>query len=499
MPDEVRITPSSSDGLVLPASGALLGVERKARPPGKTWHLTAALLLADVSCAAFGLLLVSAAAELLGVASLASLRGAALDELPALLLLLVGIGVLLGVYADGTSSQLERFRRRATATLTFIFAGGLLTVRGNTVIGLGIVPLAGVVALVLGTWLDMLLRAAFWKANAGAPTAILGMDPKSQFLAQLLGKDRTLGLRPIGYIPDGQVQSIDRASGVALDLPILGTETGLKLAGRETPEVLIVLDGGALARNELALTRWNFRKILLVDRLDVLPCSGLQMGHLHLFTALPLTGQSSRLASGAKRLLDLALAMPLAIVIAPVVALLALAIRLSDPGPPIYRQWRVGRDGKPIQVLKLRTMYQDAEHRLQQVLASDPQMREQWERYFKLSRDPRILPGIGTLLRRTSLDELPQLWNVIRGDMSLVGPRPFPKYHLEAFDPGFRALRASVPPGLTGLWQVSSRSEGDLDTQRAQDGFYIRNRSLWLDAYILIATVPAVFIGQGAK
>jgi Undecaprenyl-phosphate galactose phosphotransferase WbaP len=499
MPDEVRIATPSRDGLALPAASASLSVARKIRPPGRKWLLTSALLLGDASCGAFGFLMVSAIAWSLGIASFSSLRDAAHDELPVILLLLIGVSILMGVYGGGTSSQLERFRRRATAILTFIFAGSLLSVRGNAVIALGIVPLAGLVALVLGTWLDLILRAAFWKANAGAPTAILGTGSKSQFLAQLLGKDSTLGLRPIGYIPDGQEQRIDLASGTGVDLPVLSNETNLKLSGFETPEVLIVLDSGALTRNELALTRWNFRKILLVDRLDALPCSGLQTGHLHLFSALQLTGLSSPLASSSKRMLDLALAMPLAILIAPVVALLALAIKISDPGPPLYRQWRVGRDGKPIQVLKLRTMYRNAEERLQQVLASDPQMREQWERYFKLSRDPRILPGIGTLLRRTSLDELPQLWNVIRGDMSLVGPRPFPKYHLDAFDSGFRALRSSVPPGLTGLWQVSSRSEGDLETQRAQDGFYIRNRSLWLDVYILIATVPAVIIGQGAK
>jgi lipopolysaccharide/colanic/teichoic acid biosynthesis glycosyltransferase len=200
-----------------------------------------------------------------------------------------------------------------------------------------------------------------------------------------------------------------------------------------------------------------------------------------------------------KRILDLAIALPLAMIALPFVAALALAVSLVDPGWPIYRQLRVGRHGKPIQVLKLRTMYSDADTRLLDVLQSNPAAAMEWEKYLKLSNDPRILPVVGQFLRRTSLDELPQLWNILRGNMSLVGPRPFPSYHTERFDSEFQELRTSVTPGLTGLWQVSSRSNGDLAIQKAEDSFYIMNWSIWFDLYVLLQTAPAVITAKGAK
>jgi lipopolysaccharide/colanic/teichoic acid biosynthesis glycosyltransferase len=200
-----------------------------------------------------------------------------------------------------------------------------------------------------------------------------------------------------------------------------------------------------------------------------------------------------------KRAIDILFAVPIALLVWPVIGFFAFAIKLVDPGPAIYVQERVGRNSTTLRILKLRTMYADAEQRLEEQLRRDPQAREEWQRFFKLTHDPRVLPIIGNFMRHTSLDELPQLWNVIRGDMSLVGPRPFPAYHMTSFDCEFRIMRGSVQPGITGMWQVSSRSNGDLEIQKAQDLFYIRNWSIWLDIYILLQTVIVLLNGNGAR
>jgi lipopolysaccharide/colanic/teichoic acid biosynthesis glycosyltransferase len=143
-------------------------------------------------------------------------------------------------------------------------------------------------------------------------------------------------------------------------------------------------------------------------------------------------------------------------------------------------------------------MYRDAEQRLEALLATDAAARTEWSTHFKLKQDPRILPVVGHLLRSTSLDELPQLVNVIAGDMGIVGPRPFPEYHLNAMNAEFRHRRRSVIPGLTGLWQISERSDADLELQRQLDEFYIDNRSPWFDGHIVLRTIPAIFRRSGA-
>jgi lipopolysaccharide/colanic/teichoic acid biosynthesis glycosyltransferase len=199
-----------------------------------------------------------------------------------------------------------------------------------------------------------------------------------------------------------------------------------------------------------------------------------------------------------KRILDFAIAAPMALLSAPFVGICALWIKVVSPGPAFFLQEREGKAGKRIVIYKLRTMHQDAERLLLRYLETNCDERANWLRHYKLKKDPRVIRGIGWFLRRYSLDELPQLWNVLRGDMSLVGPRPFPEYHLNSFPPSFRALRASVMPGVTGLWQVSTRSDGDLNVQEAEDTYYIRNWSLWLDIYILMRTVQTVIMPNAA-
>jgi len=193
-----------------------------------------------------------------------------------------------------------------------------------------------------------------------------------------------------------------------------------------------------------------------------------------------------------KRLMDIAgaaLGMTLG---SPLLALIAIAIRLDSRGPIIFRQTRVGADGKRFKILKFRSMYQGAEQELEELR----DLSEVDGPIFKMRDDPRVTP-VGRFLRRTSLDELPQLWNVIRGEMSLVGPRPpIPAEVGEYME--WHKKRLEVRPGMTGLWQVSGRSLMSFDEQCLLDIYYIENWSLWLDFQILLRTVPEVIFGNGA-
>ena len=191
------------------------------------------------------------------------------------------------------------------------------------------------------------------------------------------------------------------------------------------------------------------------------------------------------------------LALLILILIAPVMGAVAFLIWRRDGAPVLFAHYRVGHDGKLFRCMKFRTMYRDAERMLSELLEKDPAARAEWQREQKLSRDPRITP-IGHFLRRTSLDELPQLFNVLRGDMSLVGPRPITVGELTRYG-RVRWHYLSVRPGMTGLWQVSGRNNTSYDERVALDRRYVEERSVWMNLQILVKTVKVVVARDGAR
>ena len=217
----------------------------------------------------------------------------------------------------------------------------------------------------------------------------------------------------------------------------------------------------------------------------------------HAPVAAALRGAPSVRVEGsfaAKRAMDVIVGSALAAVSAPVLLLLAIAIRLDSSGSALYRQRRVGLGGREFGTWKLRTMERDAEAREHEVRHLDHHASD--GRHFKIRRDPRVT-RVGRFLRRFSLDELPQLWNVVAGDMSLVGPRPPIPREVARYGPRER-VRLSVPAGLTGLWQVSGRAELTFERCVQLDRIYVARRSLLLDLWILSRTVWAVLGGRGA-
>ena len=197
-----------------------------------------------------------------------------------------------------------------------------------------------------------------------------------------------------------------------------------------------------------------------------------------------------------KRLIDLILTILGAIVFIPATLFIATVIKLEDGGPIFYAHTRIGKGGRKIKVLKFRTMVKNADKVLEKYLAKDYELAKEWAENHKLKNDPRITRA-GRWLRKTSLDELPQVWNVLKGELSFVGPRPIVQAEIEKYGPTGYELYASVLPGLTGFWQISGRSDTSYDQRVELDSYYIRNWSIWLDIYI-IACTPRALLKPGA-
>ncbi len=266
----------------------------------------------------------------------------------------------------------------------------------------------------------------------------------------------------------------------------------------------IIVSQGAFDKNEIDSITLKInafpKEIIIVPKLkawNVLNLEHIPVCTLDVFLLKSKNNLNSSLARMLKRTIDYLMVLLLSPILIILMPLIAILIKLDSEGPVFFTQEREGQKGQTIRVYKFRTMYKDAEQRLKILLESDQELRKEWETIRKLTNDPRIT-RIGKFLRKTSLDELPQIFNVIKGEMSIVGPRPVTKEEIQKYYKDFARFYYEVKPGITGYWQISGRNEIDYSKRVLMDTFYVLNWSFWLDIYIIFRTIFVVLARKGA-
>jgi Undecaprenyl-phosphate galactose phosphotransferase WbaP len=370
---------------------------------------------------------------------------------------------------------------------------------GYRLIGL----LVWVVVLPLTFTARSLIRTNLIKRGQyGVPVAIIGNGTAGRRAI------RELKARPeFGYIPValfGSEKTAPGEQGGILGVPLVGrTEAApdYNFPYRVSHAMLAVGAGWQDDRNH-ELAQRLARRFVHLQIFSNLVGQGQWLARARpIGPYLAIETRNARFTRGQqllKRLLDISISLPAVILSAPIVLIAGLAVKIGDPGPAFFSQTREGRGGKPIKIYKLRSMVVGAEAKLAEHLASNEEARFEYERTMKIRNDPRIIPGIGRLVRKTSIDELPQLWSILKGDMSLVGPRVMPTWEIELYSGSGRELRRDMLPGLTGFWQVEHRNDSDFQIREIADSFYVANWSVWLDLWIILRTVRVVLTGSGA-
>jgi|GEM_PF-183266 len=431
-------------------------------------------------------------------------------------LLLPPIVQLAGLYpAMGTSPAVE-FRQlvRSAGTALCIFAGigimhdsskwlffvssAILTL----VLAVPILPTSRFIARAVGR------RCPWWGAPAliYANSASIGGD-----LFRRIRSTQERGLRPVGVLLD-----IDNYWDAASELDDLGIPSHpiddvLDIASKNRATWVLVAHPNASTpdrawseENETHVALRAIPNRVYLSSLSGFDCGMWDRTHTVGNSAGLLLANSQHCDSSqfVKRFLDFSFTTLVCILASPMLLAIAVAIRLSSKGPILYSQKRIGRGGREFQAWKFRTMVPNADRVLNEYLANDPALKKEWDETHKLKNDPRVT-WIGKFLRTTSLDELPQLWNILKGEMSLVGPRPIvdsPTYdasYVREYPREF-SVYTTVRPGLTGMWQVTCRNSGVYEMRIYWDMYYVRNWSLWLDLYIILRTVRTVLLREGA-
>lgn len=427
--------------------------------------------------------------------------GAFQDEIPAALGVLplwLAVLALFGCYHPAyLGAGGEAARRFLGGTTVGVLVLGFLSFLLRLDLSRLYVGLMFVLVLTLGTAVRAgVRRYVARRRRRGQLTIgvlIVGYDDDAREVARLMAADRAAGYEVQGFITDELLPGTETDLGVPV---VGGTDDVLDLAFQHgaglvvvaptavdpgvAQEVTVALEGSPV---DVAVAPSLFQ--VVTRRVAIESVANVPLLHL----------EQIRLSWGraaVKRFVDVTVASGLLVLLLPLILVSAVAIKMQDRGPVLFRQERVGRDGRRFTLLKFRTMVPDAEDRLVEV----EDLNEAGHHFFKIREDPRVTP-VGRFLRKWSIDETPQLWNVIKGQMSMVGPRPPLPREVDGYQDWHRR-RLRVKPGITGMWQVSGRSHVPFDEAVRLDLFYIENWSLGLDLYLLAKTVPAVLGRRGA-
>jgi len=336
---------------------------------------------------------------------------------------------------------------------------------------------------------NRLSRFVWW----GIPMVIVGSPANAEPVIEQLIQNRRLGFRPVYYY-DPQFQRTEPMVGV----PVIKSKTALTRMVEDSSIQHVVFTDPVddIQTFNFQWMRDVFPNILFI--LNTAPFGSLWVRTIDLHGTLAIETNYHLLnkrETVIKRILDMFLTILMLLFTWPLFIILALLVRFDSKGPILYTQKRLGQHGKTFDSFKFRTMYNNAETKLEELLENDPAAQREYAEYHKLAKDPRITP-VGKVFRRYSLDELPQLINVVKGDMNLIGPRSYLPRELPAMG-DYAKLILKVKPGLTGWWQVMGRNATSFKERLRLDEYYISNWSIWLDIYIIIKTIWVLITGQG--
>lgn len=330
------------------------------------------------------------------------------------------------------------------------------------------------------------------------PVLIIGAGKTAELLVKGIINDAGMGYKIIGLLEDNCVRN-----GILKRFPVLGKFSDVEAVIMKTGVQHVFIAAPGLEQEKL--TRLIYKVQPLVKNMGIIPnLVGIPMGGIEvesLFNEkLMLLRLKNNLARPLNRyiktMFDFVVTLVGTILISPLLLFIALWIYKDSPGPVIFKHMRIGKNGKPFPCYKFRSMCVDAKAKLEELLQNDPEVKAEWAHGFKLKNDPRVTKS-GAFLRKTSLDELPQIFNVLKGEMSLVGPRPIIQEELERYGE-YVGDYLMVKPGITGMWQVSGRSDIDYSERVLLDSWYVRNWSIWIDLVMLFRTLKVVLFRKGA-